>query len=111
MYRPESLIIDNNRLKLFEELDRILLEQKTFDVAAAYFNIAGFQLTRDSILEVERFRLLLAISPEKEEKRPDIFEPERVYKTSFRQDLEDEAFEKGKKDSVIAKFFSSQQPL
>lgn len=100
MYRPESLIIDNNKLKLFEELDRILLEQKTFDVAAAYFNIAGFQLIRDSILEVERFRLLLGISPEKEEKRPDIFEPERVYKTSFRQDLEDEAFEKDKKDTV-----------
>ena len=44
MYRPESLIIDNNRLKLFEELNKILQEQKTFDIATAYFNIAGFQL-------------------------------------------------------------------
>jgi len=97
MYRPESLIIDNNRLKLFEELNKILLEQKTFDVATAYFNIAGFQLIRDSILGAERFRLLLGISPEKEDKRPDIFEPERIYKQSIRIDLEDEEFDKDKK--------------
>lgn len=100
MYRPESLIIDNNKLKLFEELNKILLEQKTFDVATAYFNIAGFQLIRDSILEVDRFRLLLGISPEKEEKRPDIFEPELIYKKGIRCDLEDEEFEKDKKETV-----------
>lgn len=100
MYRPESLIIDNNKLKLFEELTKILQEQKTFDVASAYFNIAGFQLIRDSILGVEHFRLLLGISPEKEEKRPDIFEPELIYKKSIRGDLEDEEFEKDKKDTV-----------
>ncbi|ODS33639.1 MAG: hypothetical protein SCARUB_01240 [Candidatus Scalindua rubra] len=44
MYRPESLIIDNNKLKLFEELNKILQDQKTFDVSTAYFNISGFQL-------------------------------------------------------------------
>ncbi len=48
MYRPESLIIDNNKLKLFDEMNKILMEQKTFDVATAYFNIAGFQLIRES---------------------------------------------------------------
>ena len=44
MYRPESLIIDNNRYKLFQELNHILEEQSALDVASAYFNIAGFQL-------------------------------------------------------------------
>ena len=100
MYRPESLIIDNKKLKLFEELNKILLEQKTFDVATAYFNIAGFQLIKDSILGVERFRLLLGISPEKEEKMPDIFEPEQIYKKGIRSDLEDEEFEKDKMETV-----------
>jgi hypothetical protein len=42
MYRPDSLIIDNNRLILFEELNKILREQKSLDVASAYFSIAGF---------------------------------------------------------------------
>ncbi|MGH7802161.1 MAG: helicase-related protein [Thermodesulfobacteriota bacterium] len=100
MYRPDSLIIDNSKLKLFEELNKILLEQKNFDVAAAYFNIAGFELIRDSILGVERFRLLLGMSPEKEEKVPDIFEPEQIYKKGIRSDLEDEEFERDKKDTV-----------
>lgn len=84
MYRPESLIIDNNKLKLFEELNKILIEQKIFDVATAYFNIAGFQLIKDSIRGIEKFRLLLGISPEKEERRPDIFEPELIYKKGIR---------------------------
>lgn len=44
MYRPENLIIDNSKLKLFEELNKILKEQKSLDVSSAYFNIAGFQL-------------------------------------------------------------------
>jgi superfamily II DNA or RNA helicase len=100
MYRPESLIIDNNKLKLFEELNKILQEQKALDASTAYFNIAGFQLIKDSILGVEKFRLLLGISPEKEEKKPDIFEPELIYKKGIRTDIEDEEFEKDKKDTV-----------
>ena len=91
MYRPESLIIDNNKLKLSEELNKILQGQKTFDVSTAYFNISGFQLIKDSILGVEKFRLLLGVSPQKEIERPDIFEPEQVYNKGIRQDLEDEA--------------------
>jgi hypothetical protein len=39
MYRPESLIIDNNKLRVFEELNKILLEQNTFDITTAYFNL------------------------------------------------------------------------
>lgn len=100
MYRPESLIIDNNKLKLFEELNKILQEQKTLDISTAYFNISGFQLIKDSILGVESFRLLLGISPQKEAKIPDLFEPEHIYKKDIRQDLEDEEFEKDKKETV-----------
>lgn len=29
MYRPESLIIDNNKLKLFKELDNIRRERRS----------------------------------------------------------------------------------
>jgi len=100
MYRPESLIIDNVKLKLFEELNKILHEQKTFDIATAYFNIAGFQLIKDSILNVDKFRLLLGISPEKDEKKPDIFQPELLYKKEIRTDLEDEEFERDKKETT-----------
>lgn len=102
MYRPESLIIDNNKLKLSEELNKILKYQKAFDVSTAYFNISGFQLIKDSVLGVERFRLLLGVSPRKEADRMDIFEPEQIYKKDIRQDLEDEEFEKDKKDTVAA---------
>lgn len=101
MYRPESLIIDNDKIKLFEEINKILKEQKIFDVATAYFNIAGFQLIKDSVLGVEKFRLLLGISPEKEKQKPDYFEPERQYKKNIRLDLEDEKFEKEKKETVL----------
>ena len=37
MYRPESLIIDNDKLKLFEELNQILQEQHSLDVVSASF--------------------------------------------------------------------------
>jgi len=80
MYRPENLIIDNNRLKLFEELNNILQEQTSIDVASAYFNIAGFQLIGDSLSGAEEFRLLIGTSPQMDEKKPDTFQPEELYK-------------------------------
>lgn len=101
MYLPEGLIIDNDKLKLCEELNKILAEQKNFDVATAYFNLAGFQLIRDSISGLEKFRLLLGVSPEIEKKKPDIFEPEIIYKKEIRSDLETETFGKDKKDATI----------
>ncbi|HCC69363.1 MAG TPA: hypothetical protein DEP99_05700, partial [Nitrospiraceae bacterium] len=73
MYRPESLIIDNNKLKLFDELNNILKDlsasasgrqagQTSLDVASAYFNIAGFQLIKDSLSGAKKFRLLIGTS-------------------------------------------------
>ena len=69
MYRPESLIIDNKTLKLFEELNKILKEQKSIDIASAYFNIAGFALIKDSLKNANKFRLLIGTSPETPEKK------------------------------------------
>jgi len=76
MYKPESLIIDNSKLKLFEELNKILQDEKSLYIASAYFNIPGFT------------------------KKPDVFIPETEYKKSFRQDLEEEDFERDKKETV-----------
>jgi len=101
MYRPDSLIIDNNKIRLFEELNKILKEQKIFDIATAYFNIAGFQLIKDSLSDAEKFRLLIGISPQTEEKRPDVFQPEELYKKRFRDDLEQENFLRDKKEAVV----------
>ncbi len=62
MYRPDKLIIDNTDLKLFDELNKILKEQKTLDIATAYFNIAGFELIQNSLKNIERLRLLIGIN-------------------------------------------------
>ena len=102
MYKPDSLIIDNRRLKLFEELEKILKEQKIIDVASAYFNIAGFQLIQDSLSGAAKFRLLIGTSPQTDEKKPDIFQPEELYKKKFREDLEEENFERDKKETVVS---------
>jgi superfamily II DNA or RNA helicase len=102
MYKPDSLIIDNRGLRLFEELSKILREQKNLDIASAYFNIAGFQLIHDSLSGAEKFRLLIGTSPQTDEKEPDIFQPEELYKKKFREDLEDENFERSKKEAVVS---------
>jgi len=102
MYKPDSLIIDNNKLSLFNELNNILQEQKSLDVASAYFNIAGFQLIKETLSGTQQFRLLIGVSPDIGEKKPDIFGPDQQYKRSFRQDLEDELFEKDKKEAVVS---------
>ncbi|HIE34447.1 MAG TPA: hypothetical protein EYP86_04850, partial [Candidatus Altiarchaeales archaeon] len=101
MYKPESLIIDNNKLRLFEELNNILKEQTSIDIASAYFNIAGFQLIKDSLSETKKFRLLIGISPQIDEKKPDFFQPEILYKQKFCKDLEAEVFERDKKEAVV----------
>lgn len=102
MYRPDGLIIDNNKFRLFEELNNILREQKSLDIASAYFNIGGFQLIKDSLSHTEKFRLLIGTSPQIDEKKPDIFRPETLYKKKFREDLEEEIFERDKKEAVVS---------
>ena len=110
MYRPEYLIIDNNNLKLFEELNNILKGQKSIDIASAYFNITGFWLVKDALSNAKRLRLLMGISPQIGEKEPDLFQPEEQYKKSFRRDLEEEAFERDKKEAVISLIKLLQNP-
>lgn len=42
MYIPDSSIIDNDKIKLCDELNKILQEQRVVDMASGYFNIGGF---------------------------------------------------------------------
>jgi superfamily II DNA or RNA helicase len=101
MYRPENLVIDNEKLKLFDELNKIINEQKTLSVATAYFNVAGFSLVKESLLKTEHFRLLLGIYTDECALQPDLFEPELQYKQKLRKDIEDEDFHHNIKDTVI----------
>jgi len=101
MYRPDGLIIDNNRLKLFEELNNILMEQHTLDIASAYFNVKGFQIVKDSLSGIDKFRLLIGTSPQMDEPEPDYFKPEELYKKKIREDLENELFERNSKETVV----------
>jgi len=93
MYRPDGLIIDNNKLKLFEELNNILKEQQSLDIASAYF--------KNSLSGIEKFRLLIGTSPQIGESEPDYFEPEELYKKKIREDLENELFKKENKEAVV----------
>jgi len=102
MYRPDGLIIDNNNLKLSEELNNILKEQKSLDIASAYFSIKGFQIIKDALSKIQKFRLLIGTSPQTDEQKPDLFQPEELYKKKFREDLENEIFERDKKEAVVA---------
>ena len=101
MYRPESLIIDNDKLKLSDEINKILSEQKKLDIATAFFNIQGFYLIKDSLTGCEQFRLLLGVTPQSGEEKPDFFIPEQIYKHSIRVDLEEIPFEKVQKDTTL----------
>lgn len=102
MYKPDCLIIDNEKLKLFDELNNILKEQKSIDIASAYFNIAGFQLVRDAMSGVVKFRLLIGVSPQITASMPDVFQPELQYKQRLREDLESEIFRKDKKETAVS---------
>lgn len=101
MYRPDGLIIDNNKLKLFEEINNILEEQSSLNIASAYFNIKGFQIVKDSLSKIEKFKLLIGASPQMDDLKPDMFQPEVIYKRRFREDLENELFEKDTKEAVV----------
>ena len=87
MHRHVSLITDNNNLKFFEELNNILKEQKSIDMASACFNIAGFQLLKNTLSDAKKLRLLMCISPQIGKKEPDLFQLEEpwmiLYSTCF----------------------------
>jgi len=101
MYRPDKSLIDNSNLKLSVELNKILKEQGNLRIATAYFNLGAFYLIRDSVSHIKRFRLLLGVSPAMEDNaRPDLFHPEEFYKLNLRRDLEEDDFEKNKKDTA-----------
>jgi superfamily II DNA or RNA helicase len=102
MYRPDKPLIDNNQLKLSEELNKIIHEQNNLSIATAYFNIGAFQLLKDSVKKIKQFKLLLGVAPMIENEKTDTFEPETLYKKSLREDLEGDEFHKEEKEAVTA---------
>ena len=91
MYAPAKNIIDNNELKLFEELNHILEEQKNIDIASGYFNLGGFALVKEKLKGAENFRLLLGKTPSFEEGNSshDLFD---AFSKSVKKDLEKTEF-------------------
>lgn len=106
MYIPERSIIDNDKLKLCEELNKILKEQKTIDIASGYFNIGGFQLIQDSLTKAEHFRLLLGKSPEKDDSKEIAAQLSAFYSSNIKESIEDEDFAKEKQSTtaLLVKF-------
>ena len=102
MYTPNKSIIDNDKIKLFIELKKILKDQPNFfDVATGYVNISGLELIFQELKNVGRFRLLLGHSPSTENNlKPDLFSPKEFYKTRFKKDLEEEDFNQRKSKIV-----------
>ena len=102
MYIPEKSIIDNDKIKLCDELCKILKEQKVIDIASGYFNIGGFELIISDLKKSEKFRLLLGKVPEKDDSRNegDIIDLKPYYKDRFKEDIETEEYKKEKRDAV-----------
>lgn len=120
MYIPERSIIDNDKLKLCDELNKILKEQKVIDIASGYFNIGGFQLIQNALTKAEHFRLLLGKAPDKDDSKETITELSAFYRSNIRESIEDEDFAKEKQsttdllikflkqDNVEARLFSGK---
>ncbi len=102
MYVPDSSLIDNSKLKLFSELQKILSEQKRLDIASGYFNLGGFQLIKDELKKSKKFRLLIGRTPERDDRKliDDLFELKNAYEQAIKTDLEDEDLKKEKKESA-----------
>ena len=59
-------IIDNERMKLIDFVVNLLIDNPNtnFDIATAFFNIKAFEMIKDYVKGVKRFRLLLGKAPE-----------------------------------------------
>ena len=62
---PVPFVIDNNRTRLTDVLNELLVqtEGKTCDIATAYFTVSGYRLVKDALHSVAAFRLLLGSEP------------------------------------------------
>jgi superfamily II DNA or RNA helicase len=98
MYTPQKNIIDNNEIKLFNELNNILTEQKNLDVASGFFNIGGFALVKDNLKSTNKFRLLLGKTPsiEDQNNHGNLF---NEFSNRVKNEMESEEFN-AKNDSV-----------
>jgi ERCC4-related helicase len=94
MYTPSKSIIDNSNLKLFEELKKILDEQKNVDIASGYFNLGGYELIQKELNKVNKLRLLLGKQPDfSSDSVPDVLD---FYNGSLRKSFEKEKFDRKK---------------
>ena len=94
MYTPSKSIIDNFHLKLFEELKKILEEQKNVDIASGYFNLGGYELIQNELNSADNFRLLLGRQPDfAYDSVPDVL---YFYNGNLRKSIEKENFDRKK---------------
>jgi len=115
-------VIDNQAYRLADVLRDLLdkHEGRSLDVATAYFNVDGFELLKDGILNVGTFRLLLGAELRSGEQVG--LEPRSdSVKGLIRRDLEDAPFDEKtlrsvedliaflQKDSVLVRATSSMQ--
>lgn len=63
---PKQIIDNSDKNKLVDFLNNVLRDnpQTNFDVATAFFNIQAYEMVKDSLNNVKRFRLLLGSTPE-----------------------------------------------
>jgi superfamily II DNA or RNA helicase len=102
MYVPNSSIIDNDKTKLAEELKKILLDQKTLDIATGYVNIGGYALIADELKQTQKFRLLIGKTPEIDDypSKNTIFNLPSAYKSNIKTDIEKEKYLQSSRDAT-----------
>jgi len=84
-------IIDNRTLTMVDELIKEISNVDEIAIASAYFNVRGFSLIKDALME-KKFKLLLGKEPQ----------TNVAYRDEILQELENEAIEN--EDDL--KFFS-----
>ncbi len=64
--KPREIIDNSANNKLVDFLNEALIEypQSNFDIATAFFNVKAYEMVKDNIGGVKRFRLLLGRAPE-----------------------------------------------
>ncbi|MBL7196963.1 MAG: hypothetical protein ISS47_02560 [Candidatus Omnitrophica bacterium] len=100
MYIPERSIIDNDKVKLCDELNKILKEQKVIDIASGYFNIGGFGLIKDGLKKIKEFRLLLGKAPERDDSKEETSELNAFYTSTIKESIEEEDFVKERQSTA-----------
>ncbi|MFQ6054713.1 MAG: phospholipase D-like domain-containing protein, partial [Methanosarcinales archaeon] len=81
-------IIDNSNVKVFEILNHLHSTHKYADFASGYFNLGGYALVKDTIDNLNRFRLLLGREPSVTSEPTRTGNPIKILNKEFKTDLE-----------------------